>query len=553
MLSVASLAFAVPVSAQIYKCESNGAIAYQQEPCVAASGKAVNAGRNTAGASPAPPSARPSVSTSPAPDVEVNRPRPGASLPAAARTCDFPWKNLPKGTKVLAGSSFGNGEDAGFPIDTSGSNAAYRDVVVDQPNVDVALLLSMSGANIWRISWTPGTRIVAVWASGNDRQAVVGLPRSTPLLMSDKDSPCGVFNFGGEQFPGAQVAAGKAFGLPLSAQFTAQYGRTVIGAAYVRKEAELMTSRAVDARTYELPDGYRYGRPAMARLERDGYIRRAQRREFQAWKDGWRRTNGLAAVPPDPYPETVLAYYVMVRPFEFPKRLHGSHSIDLIVPAGLKPPTGDPGHSVVYSMDGFRCTGPGCPRVEDERRASAVQARSGPPATSPAAPSPPASAFRAKAANGGPELIQVTDFWIRGTGKWYFEVSYDVGAVAREMKDAEAYVLIGCVTGKQPHGFVGRIGQEHKNRLIRHVSIAIDFDKRLIAERSNGEWLTGDPAEEGGSPFPSDGTTLCGVMSTASIRSTLRQVGVMQVNWGDRPFKFLPPPGFKPYGQGLVF
>jgi hypothetical protein len=42
-------------------------------------------------------------------------------------------------------------------------------------------------------SWSKGTRIVAVFVTGYHRQAVAGLPKGTPLIVSSQEEkqPCG--------------------------------------------------------------------------------------------------------------------------------------------------------------------------------------------------------------------------------------------------------------------------------------------------------------------------------------------------------------------------
>lgn len=154
----------------------------------------------------------------------------------------------------------------------------------------------------------------------------------------------------------------------------------------------------------------------------------------------------------------------------------------------------------------------------------------------------------------GIELMQVSDMYIRSKGKCYFEVSYDVGAVARAMQEPAALLLIGCVADTMPVGFLGRIiADEHKQRPVRHVGIAVDFDRRRLAMRNNGEWADNGPIETGGFAMPDAKVTTCGVMSTKPIARLLAGPQVMQINWGQKAFRLEPPAGFKPYGEGVAY
>lgn len=105
--------------------------------------------------------------------------------------CSFVGLGLPVDTIVIAAGAY-SGRPLLFQIDQSGNAATQFDVAIhaDKP---VALLLAAYAPAIWSISWSRGTRVVAVFATGYHRQVVAGLPKETPLITSsyDEKGACG--------------------------------------------------------------------------------------------------------------------------------------------------------------------------------------------------------------------------------------------------------------------------------------------------------------------------------------------------------------------------
>jgi hypothetical protein len=109
---------------------------------------------------------------------------------AQQSSCSFSAAQLPSDTIVVAAGAYG-GRELSFQIDQSGHAARQFDVIVHSEK-PVALLLGAYEPTIWSISWTKETRVVAVYATGYYRQAVAGLPKETPLIISSgRDAQCG--------------------------------------------------------------------------------------------------------------------------------------------------------------------------------------------------------------------------------------------------------------------------------------------------------------------------------------------------------------------------
>lgn len=100
--------------------------------------------------------------------------------------------HLPGDTRVIAVAASA-GRKTGFRID-AGAEATQIEVAVNSPDHPVVLMVSGKGPTIWNFGTTAGTRVLAVLASGKDRQAIAGLDRDTPTLASKDSSQCGYFS-----------------------------------------------------------------------------------------------------------------------------------------------------------------------------------------------------------------------------------------------------------------------------------------------------------------------------------------------------------------------
>ena len=111
--------------------------------------------------------------------------------------CVFPNSELPNDFPVYAAGWYSSYRWLDFQIDReSGDMAVQMDLVVNSPSKPVVVILGRSDPTIYNIKWTEGTDIMAVVATGYDRQAVAGLPEKTPLLIStySNGAKCGYFS-----------------------------------------------------------------------------------------------------------------------------------------------------------------------------------------------------------------------------------------------------------------------------------------------------------------------------------------------------------------------
>ena len=100
---------------------------------------------------------------------EFDPPAQSAQSKGTSAGCGFGNLTIPEGLRVYAAGGSG-GRELQFQIDQSGHEATQFDIAVNSPRQPVALLLGAYEPTIWNISWTEGTRIVAVLVSGYHRK-----------------------------------------------------------------------------------------------------------------------------------------------------------------------------------------------------------------------------------------------------------------------------------------------------------------------------------------------------------------------------------------------
>lgn len=377
--TVALLCAACTVHAQLYKCAgSDGQVSYQQQPCDSGSTQSqVSPASSGSGVRLAPNQSQGTGDSDPMRRRKRERPEAAAkaiepsaaarstgAAPMAPPNCAFPWTQVPGDTEVLAVTSNGAAKALDFPIDASGGYPVTQVLQVNRPGRKVALLLGFTVPTVWQVRWTDRTEIVAVWASGSGRQAVIGLPRSVPVFVtrdSGDRSACGSFVFHRGNFRQANEMALRAFGLSVTKAYTLSLEETTIGEPFPIG-IPVHVARDITLKDVEDPKGWRVGEPAIDGLIRSGHLRPALRREQLQWEALAKAKLDVPPVanPPPSFgsPNDVLGLVLVVqKPFAFPPGLLGGHSRYFIVPAGSAVPTGDPGHSTIYDMNDASCCG----------------------------------------------------------------------------------------------------------------------------------------------------------------------------------------------------
>ena len=255
--------------------------------------------------------------------------------------CKFPNLNLPENVNVFAAGGYA-GKKIDFQIDQSGNQAGQIDVVVNSPNKPAVLMLGAYDPTIWNIGWTKGTNILAVFASGYHRQAVAGLPKQTPRLVStyDNKGACGYFYIKEEGSNALNPRARMLFNRPVNMVFIAKNGSVVIGSD-ISDSDSLITSGDNPPSTYNDKSAPLAGVPGLENAVKLGILRVATNEDAKKWAESEQRSMILRDKNQDIPPvaggrklkiPNFYNGYVVLKPFTFPDGLYGANSGTFFVP-----------------------------------------------------------------------------------------------------------------------------------------------------------------------------------------------------------------------------
>lgn len=285
----------------------------------------------------------------------------------ANTTCRLPGFAAGSSFKLFAAGAY-SGRDLDYQIDQSGHQATRIDVAVNHAAEPVVLMLGAYEPTVWNIGWSKQTRIAAVLISGYHRQAVAGLPKEVPVLIStyDNKGPCGHFYVSQDQIGRLNPVAVTAFGKKVDMVYLAKAGHVLIGDAMPASALVTLSRITPDSfREAEAPLAGEAGlRDAVAR----GLLREARREDMDAWALVRARAVASSDLPPvagqaAPSRSSDDVFhngYVVLKPMKIPAGLYGAHSATFFVPKGVPRPTGNPGHSKVYDFNTATCAGLTC-------------------------------------------------------------------------------------------------------------------------------------------------------------------------------------------------
>lgn len=252
-------------------------------------------------------------------------------------------------------------------IDQSGRDVAREDVVVGATAKPVVLVLMGHDPIVWSVGQTKEARIAGVLAEGVYRQAVMGLPKSTPMsTYSSSDGPNACRYFRTEQAEGSEYYAvqrriKELFGRPIGTFMNRKAGgRFVVGDA----SGDVAWSPHVTLKSVALPDSVLPGgKRGIERLVKEQAIRPATDEDIDAWVKGAALRVGQ---PVDKYRRNIDwrlrkdMVYVVRRSVDLPAGLAGADARTFILPVGVARPGGPQGHCTFLTMEGFQCYGTGC-------------------------------------------------------------------------------------------------------------------------------------------------------------------------------------------------
>ena len=271
--------------------------------------------------------------------------------------CRFPKKALPKKFTIFAAGAY-SGRKLGVQIDKSGHEATQIDVLVNYPDRPVVLLLGAYEPTIWDISWTAGTKISAVLASGFHKQAVAGLKPITPTLTEGFDShgTCGYFYVTPDKLESLVAISQKMFDRPPDSIYFAQQGSVVIGNPQP-SDAKWEHSSSIIPSMYYQQEAPLAGKTGLKAALRAGILRQATPADSQAWAERYAQYEFEKEGVPIPRktpssPEKMRDNaYVVLKPFTYPSGLYGEDAATFFIPDGVPLPKGNPGNAAIFDFN----------------------------------------------------------------------------------------------------------------------------------------------------------------------------------------------------------
>ncbi len=288
--------------------------------------------------------------------------------------CKFDIKS-PQDMIVLAGGNYG-GKPSSIQIDSSGHEATKFDVTVNYPNKPVALFLSAYEPSIWNIKWTKGTKIEAVYVSGNHRQIVLGIPNSTPLINSTHENRgnCGSFNISSRTVKGLNPISKRVFGKDVKIAYLAKKDGKIVFGKIVSQKSKLYTSNERKLSQFIDKSKPLAGQAGLRELAKKGYLRASTKEDMDRWaklqEDTYkkRRNSNLPKVingntKKSFRPGFVLHGYAILKKITIPAGLYGGNAATFFLQKGVSFPDGKLGHSTLYDFNTGKCYGILCGHI----------------------------------------------------------------------------------------------------------------------------------------------------------------------------------------------
>lgn len=272
------------------------------------------------------------------------------------------------------GTYNGTNELKGVQLDNSGHRVAQAEVVVNVPDKPVVLVLTAYDPTVWRVGRTKDTTVAGVIVSGYHGQALIGIPKQTPHVVSTH------MNKGAFQYFYAHNASPELFKMNDAVkglvgreidrlEFRPTRGVFYVGAPPKDAGAVIYSDELKledQARPAAVVAAAPAGEDGLQKLVKDGKLRLATQADIDAWVD--KASEKYKRFNPELRIETRMRpgrTYVVLAPLTLPDGLFGGHSRSFIVPDGVPFPDGPTAHNTFHLMDGTERN----PFTDAERRA----------------------------------------------------------------------------------------------------------------------------------------------------------------------------------------
>lgn len=281
--------------------------------------------------------------------------------------CKFNSLILPSDFAVFATGAY-RGRDTSIQIDQSGKSASRMDIVVNYSEKPVVLMLGANDSTLWNISWSSNTNIIAVYASGYNRQAIAGLYKNTPILIStyDNHGACGYSYISEENIQHLNPLARELFGKPVNMVYPAKNGYATVGNP-LSSDIDIITSTDTPPESFIDNTAPIAGLAGLEDAVNKGLLRKATSQDYDEWLEAVEKKSSPQDTPPvasgSPLKAKRIFFYnayVVLKPFTYPAGLYGAQAATFIIPLGMQKPTGNPGHSITYDYNTMKCDGAVC-------------------------------------------------------------------------------------------------------------------------------------------------------------------------------------------------
>lgn len=294
-----------------------------------------------------------------------------ASIERDRAKCDFPNLKLPSSFAVHAARG-SHGKPVDYQIDKSNSQATQIDVVVNSQKLPVVLMLGTYAPNIWNISWSQGTNILAVLASGYYRPALAGLPKQIPVFLISKkyQEVCNEIDVDFERPEQLEMLANRFFGRGVDEVHIDKRGTVSIGPTDF-PASQLLTSPDNPPASFFDTTAPRTAYAGIKDAIEQGLLRKITEADIAPWLDiiDSEEPPNKLRLASDQNIENLLKHsidsgYVVLSALVFPAGLYGGYSKTFFIPKGVPLPSGNRGHSTILDFNTMQCLGSSCPKDE---------------------------------------------------------------------------------------------------------------------------------------------------------------------------------------------
>ena len=279
--------------------------------------------------------------------------------------CIFPQQELPQDFDVYALADFG-GSPQGYQMrgDNSGHVVGKINAAINYPSKPIVLMVGAHEPTIWNFKWTEGTNIAGVLATGKHPQAIAGLPKETPVVISTRNNgaECGYFystegyvyrtednlNF-------LNSLSQKVFGQPVENEFPRSVLPRTVGISQ-NDELEFINSQDIPVESFFDFDAPLVGLSGIKVLLERGLIRRTTEADINTWVEARKKNISYERK------QSLIGgeNFVVLGDFIYPEGLVAALAVNFFIPKGVREPNGDPGHSAIYDLETGKCSSVHC-------------------------------------------------------------------------------------------------------------------------------------------------------------------------------------------------